>query len=158
MGKSQAGPTVSIESLTDDERALIHDSDTLFIASSHVRHGAARNEGVDVSHRGGRPGFAKVEDARTIVIPDFHGNFFFNTLGNLLVNPRCGVTFIDFRSGDLLQLTGSAEVIWNPDPAVPEHAGALRLVRFRLHAGVLRQAAIPGQWIYLSTSPQLEAN
>jgi uncharacterized protein len=158
VSEPRPGAAVSIDSLTDDARALIHDADTLFIASSYVRHGAARNEGVDVSHRGGRPGFARVDDTRTIVIPDFHGNFFFNTLGNLLVNPRCGLTFIDFRTGDLLQLTGSAEVIWKPDPAGPEHAGALRLVRFQLDAGVLRPAAISGRWTYLSTSPQLEAN
>ena len=52
--------------------------------------------GADVSHRGGRPGFVKIEDEHTLLVPDFTGNFFFMTLGNLQLNPRAGVLFIDF--------------------------------------------------------------
>ncbi|XLM22644.1 pyridoxamine 5'-phosphate oxidase family protein, partial [Chromobacterium piscinae] len=61
------------------------------------------------SHRGGKPGFVKI-DGDTLTIPDFAGNGYFNTLGNLLRHPRAGLLFIDFSSGDTLQLAGRAEV------------------------------------------------
>nr|WP_231865084.1 pyridoxamine 5'-phosphate oxidase family protein [Sorangium cellulosum] len=54
-------------------------------------------EGADVSHRGSKPGFVRVteEDGRTVLTsPDFTGNFGFNTLGNLALNPRAGVLFV----------------------------------------------------------------
>ena len=35
----------------------------------------------------------------------------FNSFGNLMVNPRAGLTFIDFDSGDVLQLTGVAVLV-----------------------------------------------
>jgi hypothetical protein len=52
-------------------------------------HGGEKRT-VDVAHRGGKPGFVRVGDDDTLTIPDFVGNFLFNTLGNLLLNPRAG--------------------------------------------------------------------
>ena len=63
------------------------DLDTFFVASYADDGDDAARRGVDVSHRGGRPGFVQV-DGDVLTIPDFAGNFHFNTLGNLLVNPR----------------------------------------------------------------------
>src|SRR3546814_14766932 len=71
-----------------------------------------REQGADVSHRGGRPGFVRVteDDGRSVLtIPDFSGNQFFNTLGNIAINPRAGLLFVDFATGDLLTLTGRSE-------------------------------------------------
>ena len=79
-----------------------------------------------MSHRGGRPGFVGVQ-GDTLVIPDFRGNRFFNTLGNLLGDPRAGLLFIDFASGDILQLQGRATIDWHPEGSGP--AGAERLWR-----------------------------
>ena len=42
----------------------------------------------------------------------------FNTLGNLARYPRAGLLFVDFETGDLLQLTGRARILWEPDTAV----------------------------------------
>jgi predicted pyridoxine 5'-phosphate oxidase superfamily flavin-nucleotide-binding protein len=53
-----------------------------------------------VSHRGGRPGFVRIDGDDTLTVPDFNGNRFFNTLGNLAVHPRAGLLFIDFDNGD----------------------------------------------------------
>ena len=47
-----------------------------------------------------------------LTIPDFAGNLYFNTLGNILLNPRCGLVFIDFENGDVLQIAGDGEVIF----------------------------------------------
>ena len=68
------------------------------------RRGAAY--GADISHRGGRPGFVRV-DGDVLTIPDFRGNRYFNTLGNLIAEPRASLLFVDFETGDLLQLQGS---------------------------------------------------
>lgn len=112
--------------LTDAQRAWIERSDTFFIASRHPESGA------DASHRGGRPGFVTAPDERTVVFPDYRGNNMFNTLGNLEVEPRAGLLFIDFESGASLQLTGRAAVQWSA-PSVAAPTG--RSIRFEI-AGV----------------------
>ncbi|NOX42903.1 MAG: hypothetical protein GXP19_04100, partial [Gammaproteobacteria bacterium] len=71
--------------------SLIRNSDTFFVASYVANGSGEASEGVDVSHRGGRPGFIRVEDEHTLTIPDYLGNFHFNTLGNFLVNPKAGL-------------------------------------------------------------------
>jgi uncharacterized protein len=88
--------------LTRVQRALVARADTFFIASAHHRAGA------DASHRGGPPGFVTVRRDGGIGFPDFPGNNMFNTLGNLTVDPRVGLLFVDFETGGVLQLTGTA--------------------------------------------------
>ena len=69
-------------------------------------HGA----GIDVSHRGGKPGFVRVDDGvggTVLTFPDFRGNFFFNTLGNITAHPKAGLLFVDHETGGVLQLTGA---------------------------------------------------
>ena len=84
-----------------------------------------------MSHRGGKPGFVGVT-GDTLAIPDFRGNRFYNTLGNLLGDPRAGLLFIDFASGDILQLQGRVTIDWHPEGSGP--AGAERLWRYRSSA------------------------
>jgi hypothetical protein len=60
----------------------------------------------------------RVQDERTLRFPDYPGNNMFNTLGNLAGHPRAGLLFVDFAGGDLLQLTGRAQVVWEPETAV----------------------------------------
>jgi len=128
---------------------IVRAADTFFIASAsaNARSNAAP-EGVDVSHRGGRPGFVRLDEsggASALTAPDFRGNFLFNTLGNLLVDPRAGVVFPDFATGDLLLLTGRAEVIWD-GAELAAFAGAQRLLRFRVEEGVLLPSAFALRW------------
>jgi uncharacterized protein len=142
--------------LDADARALIVRSDTLFIAT--LAPAASGNpdvqsgRGADVSHRGGRPGFVKIEDERTFLVPDFTGNFFFMTLGNLQLNPRAGVLFIDFDSGDLLTLTGTAEVVWDGDD-LKAFDGAERAWRFHIESGWRLRDALPLRWTFRDLSP-----
>jgi predicted pyridoxine 5'-phosphate oxidase superfamily flavin-nucleotide-binding protein len=119
--------------------ALIAASDTFFIASatprSHDPGDPAR--GVDVSHRGGPAGFVQVESGalgHLLSVPDYQGNFFFNTLGNLLLSPRAGLLFLDFATGHALELSGTTEVLWDA-PAESMPLGAQRMVRFAVEAG-----------------------
>jgi predicted pyridoxine 5'-phosphate oxidase superfamily flavin-nucleotide-binding protein len=129
-------------------RPLVAAADTLFIASHHADPAAG---GVDVSHRGGPPGFVRFGADGRLWLPDYAGNFLFNTLGNLLHEPRCGLLFIDFAAGDLLHLACVAEIVW-PDrmtlPGEPVPAGAERMLaltpgRWRLRRARLRLAFGP---------------
>jgi ferredoxin-NADP reductase/predicted pyridoxine 5'-phosphate oxidase superfamily flavin-nucleotide-binding protein len=138
--------------LTAADRELIARADTFFIASANLEQDAGRGRGVDVSHRGGRPGFVRIDDDRTLTAPDFVGNFFFNTIGNLLNHPRAGLLFIDFERGDMLHLAVEAEIIWD-GPQVQAFAGAERLLRFHVREVVRNIGALPFRW----TMPQAAA-
>ena len=140
-------------------RALIERADTLFIASaSGAQVGAGRAEGVDVSHRGGLPGFvtpSDVADGTTLLtIPDYIGNFFFNTLGNLARWPRAGLLFVDPDSGDVLQLAAETQLVLEGDE-MARHPGAQRLLRARVLGGWWRPAAVPLRWSSPDYSPHL---
>jgi predicted pyridoxine 5'-phosphate oxidase superfamily flavin-nucleotide-binding protein len=114
-------------------------SDTAFLATSSRAAARGGAEGVDVSHRGGPAGFvrARASDAGlTLILPDYSGNFLFNSFGNLEVNPRAGLLVIDFESGDVMSLTGLAHVIWE-GPEVAEVPGAERLLEYRVERGLL---------------------
>jgi uncharacterized protein len=95
--------------LSRTQHEWIAQADTMFIASAHPQRG------VDASHRGGNPGFVKVEGTRRLIIPDYSGNTMFNTLGNISVNPRTGLLFLNFEQGRTLQLSGSATIDWDSD-------------------------------------------
>jgi predicted pyridoxine 5'-phosphate oxidase superfamily flavin-nucleotide-binding protein len=134
--------------------ALIRHSDTFFIATAaEASNGAAH--GVDVSHRGGRPGFVSAEADGTLCWPDFTGNNFFNTIGNLEADGRAGLLFIDFAQGDILQMTGRGTVEWEGE-RLRQFAGAKRLLRFEASRWLLRKGAFPLRWALQEQSPYLE--
>ncbi|MEM8848870.1 MAG: pyridoxamine 5'-phosphate oxidase family protein [Pseudomonadota bacterium] len=132
---ARPGRPETLTTLDPAARAAIAAADTFFVAS-HA-HG-----GVDVSHRGGPAGFVRVE-GDTLTIPDFSGNRFFQTLGNLLVTPRAGLLFPDFATGDLLSLTGTTEILWDGDPDTDAFDGAERAWRFTVVHAVRLPAALP---------------
>ncbi|MNR88116.1 Flavohemoprotein [compost metagenome] len=140
---SKPGLVSKMSALDAAARAIISNSDSFYVASYIERDGKRQ---VDASHRGGKSGFVKVDADGTLTIPDFSGNLFFNTLGNFLVNPRAGLVFVDFATGDLLQLSGRAEVILN-SPEVAAFMGADRMWRFTPQQIVRRPAALPLRWI-----------
>jgi uncharacterized protein len=106
-----AAVSAASERLPDEHVELIALADTCFIATMAPGHGA------DVSHRGGHPGFLRsVDDNRALRFPDFVGNGMFNTLGNLELDNRAGLAIPDFRTGDMLQISGDATVDYEPPP------------------------------------------
>jgi hypothetical protein len=130
---SPAGrPTIErLPRLGTGEREAISRAEVFFVASAgHVDEAEG---GVDISHRGGPPGFVRVE-GEVLTVPDFTGNRYFNTLGNLLANPRAALLFVDFERGDLLHLRGTTEIVWNA-PDASAFVGAERLWRFRCEDG-----------------------
>ncbi len=96
--------TFSPASISPGSAELIARADTFFLATSHPTRGA------DASHRGGPPGFVRMHSPARLSWPDYDGNAMFNSLGNLVVNPHCGLLFVDFETGATLQLRGRAEV------------------------------------------------
>lgn len=149
-GQTMAGEGV----LPEEALALIRQSDTFFIATAaEASTGAAH--GVDVSHRGGRPGFVSADADGTLCWPDFTGNNFFNTIGNLEADGRAGLLFIDFAQGDILQMTGRGTVEWEGE-RLQQFAGAKRLLRFEARRWLLRKGAFPLRWALREQSPHLD--
>jgi predicted pyridoxine 5'-phosphate oxidase superfamily flavin-nucleotide-binding protein len=125
---------------------LIRAADTFFIASAHPDRGA------DASHRGGSPGFVEVDDAAgRLRFPDYPGNRMFQTLGNITVDPRVGLLFIDWERGTSVQLTGRARIVWARDE-VSRYAGAERLVDVEIEAVYERRGALPARWELIEPS------
>jgi predicted pyridoxine 5'-phosphate oxidase superfamily flavin-nucleotide-binding protein len=134
---------VMLETLDAGARQMISRADTFFVATYAERENGQRQ--ADVSHRGGKPGFVRVGDDGVLTIPDFAGNLFFNTLGNILANGKAGLIFADFETGDLLQLSGDGEVVVS-SPEIGAFEGAERLWRFTPRHIIRRPDALPLRW------------
>lgn len=157
-GEPVAAPSLeAMRALDDEATALVRRADTFFIASAHPQaaQADAPEHGVDVSHRGGKPGFLRVDHGRVLTVPDFTGNSFFNTLGNLLLEPRCGLLFIDPNSGDTLQVAARARIVTQGEE-LASFRGALRLIRFEVESALRSRAALPLKWGPVEHSPVLE--
>jgi uncharacterized protein len=140
---------VSVErgsGLSPAQGRLIAGADTLFIASRHAQAGA------DASHRGGNPGFVRVEASDRLAFPDYSGNAMFNTLGNLVADPRAGLLFVDFDNGSTLQLTGRASIDWS-GVAAGAFPGAERVLEFSVEGVVETLGALPLRGRLVSRSP-----
>jgi len=139
---------------------LLGRADTLFIASASGAHpGRARADGVDVSHRGGLPGFMAVrrgEHGVQLTIPDYVGNFFFNTLGNLLAWPLAGLLVPDYAAaagGTMLHIRARASIEFE-GPALTDFPGAQRLLKLDVLGGTRRPGALPLRWSAPEAPPQ----
>ncbi|MEV6223787.1 pyridoxamine 5'-phosphate oxidase family protein [Nocardia fluminea] len=106
--------------LSPRQQDWIATADTFFFASNAAQHGA------DVNHRGGPSGFVRVADDHTLSWPDYRGNGFYMTFGNLELDQSCGLCFLDWEHGHSLHLSGIARVEWGPDP----HDHTHRIVHF----------------------------
>lgn len=131
-----------LHALDDAARELIASSDTFFVASYVDREGDERQ--IDVSHRGGLPGFMRVEANGILTVPEFPGNTFYNTLGNFLLNPRAGLWCADFRTGDVLQMTGDVRLDAYSDAAFVE---AEQYWQFMPRRIVRRRNALRQRWM-----------
>lgn len=133
--------------LDDAARALISGADSFYVATYVDLADGTRQ--VDVSHRGGRPGFVRLDAEGSLTIPDFQGNMFFNTLGNIALNPRAGLVFVDFAGGGLLQMSGAAALLEGAAAGAELAAfeGAQRLWRFTPQRIIRRAGALPLRWL-----------
>ncbi|WP_405234534.1 pyridoxamine 5'-phosphate oxidase family protein [Lentisalinibacter salinarum] len=146
-------PVKELQRLDERARHIISRADTLFIAS-HLP-GIGDTAGTDISHRGGKPGFVRIDADGLLTMPDFPGNQFFNTLGNVHLNPKVGLLFIDFRTRGLLSMTGHAEIVWKGEE-VQLYSGAERLIKFRLDKAILWERTVPIRWRFRGWSRSLD--
>ncbi len=140
-----AGKPAKGTRLTPSQREWIACADTFFIASGYRAKGESATFGMDASHRGGDRGFVSVVSETRLEFPDYAGNNHFNTIGNLVLDPRAGFLFIDFETGSLLQLTGRATIDWDSE-VVTRIPGARRLVAFDIEKVIELPAAVALRW------------
>lgn len=134
--------------LSVQARKLIAEADTFFIATTSGLSQADWTGGIDVSHRGGEPGFVQMQDGPggiRLRVPDFSGNGFFNTLGNLALDARTGLLFVDFAHGHLLQLAARGSVTWN-DAETAAASGADRVLELDVTGGQWLHNAVDLRW------------
>jgi predicted pyridoxine 5'-phosphate oxidase superfamily flavin-nucleotide-binding protein len=110
------------QTIDEADRAFIEARDMFFLAT-------ADEQGFPTcSYKGGDPGFVRVLDERTVAFPIWDGNGMFLSLGNLTLNPRVGLLFVDFDGQKRLRLDGIASV--DPaDPLLAEYDRAQAVVR-----------------------------
>ncbi|KAA0111488.1 pyridoxamine 5'-phosphate oxidase family protein [Mycolicibacterium sp. P9-22] len=120
---------------------IVSAADTFFIGSADA------DGNTDASHRGGNPGFLQVLSPNRLRWPDYRGNSMFMTLGNISANPRAGLLIADWDSGTTLQLTGTAEIIWESGP------GAQCAVEFTIDEVVEVTDVSPLRWSSAELSP-----
>ncbi|WP_037316425.1 pyridoxamine 5'-phosphate oxidase family protein [Ruegeria halocynthiae] len=139
------GPTTRSRGLAAHQTSWISSADTFFIASGFRDEGESPTYGLDASHRGGERGFVQVLDDRRVRFPDYAGNNHFNTVGNLLLDPRAGYLFVDFETGSVLQLTGTASIDWDSDE-VANFPGARHLVTLEIDEVIETRSAVGLRW------------
>jgi uncharacterized protein len=73
-------------------------------------------DGLDCSPRGDPPGFVRVRDEKTLLIPDRRGNNRIDSLRNLLDDPRVSLLFLIPGCGETIRVVGHAAI--STDPAL----------------------------------------
>jgi predicted pyridoxine 5'-phosphate oxidase superfamily flavin-nucleotide-binding protein len=111
--------------LTEEQQAYIASRHFFFLATADA------SGWPECSYKGGMPGWVRAADSRTVVFPSYDGNGMFRSMGNLRVNPKVGLLFIDFENPKRLRINGVAS-LHDEDPLLGEFPGAQFLVRVRV--------------------------
>lgn len=110
------------DAFTDDDRAFVERSAMFFLATADA-------EGwPDCSYKGGLPGFVRVTGPNQLAFPHYDGNGMFRSLGNILVNPKVGLLFVDFQRPFRMRIKGTAS-IREDDELLGTFEGAQLVVR-----------------------------
>jgi len=72
-------------------------------------------EGLDCSPRGDPPGFVRIQDSKTLLIPDRRGNNRIDTLRNLVTNSAISLLFLIPGIGETMRINGSAKIVTTPE-------------------------------------------
>lgn len=137
----------SHEELPKEVIEFILNSDTVFVGSIYRSQGSKAAKfpsqaGMNV--RSGLPGFVRVSpsDDRTVILPDYSGNGFFSSLGNIESSRSVGLTMVSFTTGDILYMTGIAENLVGP-PAAKVIARHTAITSMQVKAFVFVRHALP---------------
>lgn len=139
-------PTTTTTTLSAIDKDQIADADTLLIASRAAQLNDDPRAGVDINHRGGMPGFVKVLDDTTLQFPDYKGNNFYNTFGNILSDNRIGLQFVEFETGTLLNIKGTAEIVEELNDGEMPLMG--RGLRINVESVVRAEGALPLRYAF----------
>lgn len=140
--------------ISDSAVALISKADTFFIGSRTKIFSSDERCGIDASHRGGKPGFVKIE-GDTLYFPDFSGNRFFNTLGNIKSDGRVGLYFPDFSKGHSVFISGDASIHWDEEAGL-EFKGAERVISVKIRNSIFIENYLAMVGELEEMSPSLE--
>ena len=91
--------------LSEREAGFIAGRDSFYLASVN------ENGWPYVQHRGGPPGFVKIIDDRTLGLADFRGNRQYQSVGNVSVDNRVALFFMDYPARARLKLLGRARIV-----------------------------------------------
>jgi hypothetical protein len=107
------GPSIAKETdrITSHYRAFIETAPFFALASSGP-------DGLDCSPRGDAPGFVRIADDKTLLIPDRRGNNRIDTLRNILHDPRVALLFLIPGCGETIRVNGRAKI--SADPALTQ--------------------------------------
>jgi len=125
--RGDTGHVERSDRLSGEHIELIRRADTFFLGTVHPTRGA------DASHRGGPPGFVRVENGQ-LWWPDYPGNNMFNSFGNLESDKTAALLFVDYESGVTLHLSGTATVEWTVSGIAGDDGGTGRRARFAVEA------------------------
>ena len=108
-GQPNLSSTVKeIDYVSDHYRAYIEASPFVALATSGP-------EGLDCSPRGDAGACVRIEDPRTLILPDRRGNNRMDSLRNIVRDPRCALMFLIPGSANCLRVNGRAQVVTDPD-------------------------------------------
>lgn len=111
--------------VSDEEKAFIESRDMFFLST--VDHLGRPS----VSYKGGEKGLVKVVDANTLAFPSYDGNGMYLSAGNMTINNKVGMLFIDFENPHRLRIYGEASVS-NDDPLLAEYNDAQLIIRIKI--------------------------
>ncbi len=97
-----------IDYISDHYRSFIEKSPFALMAT-------VAEEGLDCSPRGDPPGFVRVIDEKTVVLPDRRGNNRLDTLKNIVRDPRISLLFLIPGVGETLRINGTAQLSTEPE-------------------------------------------
>lgn len=136
------------DKLNPDQMARLSEATSVFLATGYRGRGEDPRFGNDSSHRGGTPGFLDVQrDGTRVVIPDYSGNDFYNTIGNIIMDSSMGMSIPLYETGGMIQITGTASIVWDGEEEVRQYPGAKRLISFEVGEVVeLKSGSLPIRW------------
>jgi predicted pyridoxine 5'-phosphate oxidase superfamily flavin-nucleotide-binding protein len=119
-----------LEEVTLHDTFLPHDVDMIENAQMFFLATADADGWPDVSYKGGLPGFVRVVSEDTLAFPHYDGNGMFKSLGNVIVNPKVGLLFIDFERPNRMRVQGTASLSGD-DPLLSEFPGSQLIIRVK---------------------------
>src|ERR1700687_5633780 len=97
-----------IDHISEHYRAFIEAAPFFALATG-------RPDGLDCSPRGDAPGFVRVADAKTLMVPDRRGNNRIDSLRNIMRDPRVALLFLIPGIGETIRVMGRAALSIDPD-------------------------------------------